>query len=40
MEPVGDGFCILAGIKRGDSEETFPLSAESCAWGDHDLDII
>jgi hypothetical protein len=40
LEPLGNRFCVLAGIKRGDSEETFSLSAESCAGGDHYLDII
>ena len=40
LEPLGDGFRVFAGIERGNSKEAFSLSAESCAWGNHHLDIV
>jgi hypothetical protein len=40
LEPIGYGFCVLAGIESRDSEETLSLSAESGARSDHYLDIV
>ena len=40
LEPLCYDFSIFAGIKGGDPEESFSLSAESCPRSDYDLDLV